>query len=254
MYAQYTFFGLKKQPGELEENSGITYNSIMLETTEPAARMKPFELARNNGFHNLSIINKNPDLIKAYPDSQGDNAVIVRLVLEPGKVKDRRARFGVSRTSLIETTSTAPRRVSTGSFDLTVLLATDGSLQEFLGRPDQESGAFTYTRPITSEDDPLYFPNAKEVYAIVYQLDEEGLEASVAGREIIVSKKPGVKANSPEIEVMGLETFDKLGLPDEIDMLATFWQWVGGRVMDRAGGYIMLTPEELALRPLVIAK
>lgn len=47
--------------------------------------------------------------------------------------------------------------------------------------------------------------------------------------------------------------FSKLGLPEEIDLLSTLWQWVGRRVQIGEGKYQELLPMELAVRPLLVA-
>lgn len=87
----------------------------------------------------------------------------------------------------------------------------------------------------------------------MYQLDETGLFAGVVGKEIVRPKKNNIKHLPPEIEALEPEVFRRLELPEEVDMLATFYQWVGKRVSE-GGGYRELSPEELASRPLLLAK
>lgn len=104
----------------------------MAEIAKSELNLNPFDLAQHNGFNNISIRPKFPDLIKAYCANPEGNAVIVRLVWEAGDKNT--ARFGVSRTSSIGISlSDEVRRVSTGRFDITVQLNRNRSLAGFLG-------------------------------------------------------------------------------------------------------------------------
>lgn len=154
----------------------------MLSNARVEGEVKPINLAFAHNFLNVTAIGNKADLLKTYQDDK--NAVIVRLVEEAKTT----ARFGVSRTTLIETGSQL-RRVPAGNFDLTIRLGNDGSFREFLGRPDAESGAFIYERPLTEEDVQLGLAAKPEVLRLIYQIDESGLIAGIVGREMAKKSK-----------------------------------------------------------------
>lgn len=187
--------------------------------------------------------------IKAYQVLDKSVAVSVTLAHD--------SKFGEARLSVLRTTLIGGLRLPTDGLNLGLALDESGGLVGFTGRPSPESGIFVAQRMIYKADiadDPDLRPG---VHNVAYKLDPSGQEAWA---EAGAFEKPNIKRDSkkkedrPDIVAVDTGYLRQLGLPEAPDLYATVLQWVSREVRDPNGDYRQLSPEELAMRPVLLAK
>lgn len=180
-----------------------------------------------------------------------DSSVAVTVTLAHG------SKFGDARLSVLRTALVGGLRLPTEGLNLGLALDSSGGLVGFTGRPDPKSGIFVSQRMIYKGDIPDDSNLRPGTHNVAYKLDPSGQEAWA---EAGAFEKPNAKHGSqkkedrPDVVMVGTGYLRQLGLPEIPDLYATVLQWVSMEVRDPDGGYRHLSPEELAVRPILLSQ
>lgn len=202
-----------------------------------------FTVAAQNNFRNTAPI-KGFEMTRAYQDVEKNKSVSVALV----QVANDQARLSAIRTSLRQNGIRRPDI----SFSMGIRFSKEGTVTGFTGRPDPEKRIFMTEVVVNPEDEGLIKGGLLVGRHIVaYRLNPKDQEARAFCRVFEPFKKEKGKLKPEAIDPEYLKT---LRLPQVPDLMATLKQWVAMLGRDRSGVMQSISPEDLATRPLLLAK